>query len=423
MAATAVHQSGDIPSSEQRDRLDFPYRVVAYVSLFFLALLLSSSLLPDMLSDGISARLGNRDFVNYWAAAHLAANGDVATVFGPQAGYFDHLSLLMGPGFHWHNWSYPPHYLLLVMPLALVGYKLGIILFLLVTGLLFGTGLRAFMGGRDRLALVAVAPLIATNILVMQNGFLTAGLALWFLALRDKRSIVAGIFLGFLSVKPHLALPLLIIPVVERRWTLLLMSGLVTILLVLLSVGAFGIESWIGFARNVLPYQAKVVTDLEGSWLTMLPSLFGAVRLLGESATMALWIHMAIAVPALLLVLICLAAGRSPRLADMLLPISAFIVLPYAFNYDFGTAAAALALFIRREEALGRGFTNGEKRLLALAMLMPLIMIGIGALSRINIGPIILFAMLRLLLRRTGILSDVRGYALRLRPTPTRKAA
>lgn len=398
MPASAVDDSGGAGPQGRPGVVGLPYRIVCYVALICLALLLWSYG-QGLAAADIPTQLANKDFVNYWTAAHLAADGRIADIFGPQPRYFAHLTALMGPDFPWHNWSYPPHYLLLMMPLALVGYKLGIILFLLVTGLFFWTGLTAFMGGRDRLALVAVAPLAVANIFMIQNGFLTAGLALWFLALRDRRPVVAGICLGMLSIKPQLVLLLPIIPLVERRWTLLLTAGLTIAALVLLSTLAFGIEAWTGFFREILPYQAKVMARLDGSWLTMMPSLFGAVRLLGGSATAALWVHMIVAVPVLVLTLGGLIAGRASRLADILLPIATFVVLPYALNYDFGAAAAALALFVRRQEALGRTFAPAEQALLALAMLLPLIMIGIG-LYRIDIAPVVLLAVLVLILRR-----------------------
>jgi hypothetical protein len=406
MPASVVHDSRQSSRLNQRRALDLPYRLVGCISLFFLVLLLCW-FLPKLANKGISTELANRDFVNYWTAAHLAVEGRVADIFGPQPRYFAHLTELMGPDFPWHNWSYPPHYLLLMMPLALAGYKLGMVLFLLVTGLFFLTGLTAFMGRWDRLAIVAVSPLIATNIFMVQNGFLTSGLALWFLTLRDRRPIVAGICLGMLTIKPQLALLLPIIPLLERRWMLLLTAGLTTVGLVLLSALAFGMDSWIGFFREILPYQAKVMALLEGSWLTMVPSLFGGMRLLGWSATTALWVHMIVAVPMLVLTLLCLMAGHSGRLPDVLLPISMFVVLPYALNYDFGTAGAALALFIRREEALGRPFTVGEQMLLASAMLLPLVMIGIGV-SGLDIGPIVLLGVLALVVRRTGALRELR---------------
>jgi hypothetical protein len=83
-----------------------------------------------------------------------------------------------------------------------------------------------------------------------------------------------------------------------------------------------------------------------------------------------------------------------------------FLVLPYVLNYDFGVAGAALALFIRREEEFGRRFATGEQMLLALTMLLPLVMIGIGRVG-VDLGPIVLLGVCALMMQRTGAVGDV----------------
>jgi len=153
----------------------------------------------------------------------------------------------------------------------------------------------------------------------------------------------------------------------------------------------------------------------------MMPSLFGALRLLGWSATTSIAVHMAVAVPMLALTLLCVSIHRSPRFADILVPIATFVIMPYALSYDFGAASVALALFIRNEEAAGRPFQAGEQRLLALAMLLPLIMIGIGILTRVDIAPLVLVAVLLLIVNRTGTLTALQTQLARgLRRRPDR---
>jgi arabinofuranan 3-O-arabinosyltransferase len=131
------------------------------------------------------------------------------------------------------------------------------------------------------------------NTWTLQNGFLTSGLALWFLSLRERRPILAGICLGALTIKPQLGFLFPILLVIERRWTVMLVAGLTTVVMVLASIAAFGYAVWPSHALEVLPFQREVMMKLGGTFLTMMPSAFGMARLSGYESDTALAIHMA----------------------------------------------------------------------------------------------------------------------------------
>lgn len=396
---TSTHHAPQSPAA-------LPYRLVGMVALFLSVTILVAFLQNIFVETAFPAMadpaLADKDFANYWVAAHLAADGKVADVFGPQSRYFAHMLTAMGPELPSHNWSYPPHYLLLMMPLALVGYKMGMVLFLAATGTVFFTGLTAFMGRRDTLALLAVSPFVVLNAWVVQNGFLTSGLILWFLALRDKRPVLAGICLGLMTIKPQLGLLLLALPLIERRWLLLLSAALSMLALMIASILAFGIAAWVGFVHDILPYQGHVMTHLEGTFLTMVPSLYAGARMLGCDGPASLLIHMAIAVPVFILTLICIVMRPLRRVPDMILPTAIFLVIPYTLNYDLGVLGAAIALFIRQEEGAGRVIALPQQLILALAMLLPLVMLVVGK-SGVNIAPVVLLSVLALMMRRAFI--------------------
>ncbi|MDB5713518.1 MAG: hypothetical protein JWO15_915 [Sphingomonadales bacterium] len=379
-------------AKQRRDGL--PYRLVGLIALF-LGVMVAMVFLREGMSAGISPALADKDFANYWVAAHLAADGKVAVIFGPHPRYFAHMVAAMGPGFPWHNWSYPPHYLLIIMPLALVGYKTGMVLFLAVTGTLFFTGLNALMGRRDNLALLAVAPFLIINLWSVQNGFLTSGLILWFLALRDKRPVLAGICLGAMTIKPQLGVLLLLLPLIERRWLVLLTAAMTTAALVLASTWAFGSGAWVGFVREILPDQADVMANYVGAWLTMAPSTFAGARLLGLASSTALLVHMVVALPTLILTVFCIV--RRPAQRNIILPVAIFLIVPYTMNYDLGIVGAAIALFIRQQEAAGRRIPHLQQAILALGMLSPILTMVVGLLG-FSIAPLILLAVLAVFL-------------------------
>lgn len=133
--------------------LPTPYRLVVTTTATLAVMLVFTTIL-DLMADGISPGFANKDFANYWTAGKLVLSDRTMDLFGPQSIYFANLTAAFGLDYQWHNWSYPPHYLLLIWPLGLLGYKAAMMLFLGVTGPLC-LGAAGFRGPRqlDRLVI------------------------------------------------------------------------------------------------------------------------------------------------------------------------------------------------------------------------------------------------------------------------------
>ncbi len=356
-------------------------------------------------ADGVPAGFANKDFANYWTAGKLILDGRVMDLFGPHAGYFVHLTEAFGPDYQWHNWGYAPHYLLLVWPLGFFGYKAAMMLFLAATGLLYWWAARRFAPGTGALLALILLPYVSHNIWVAQNGFLFAGLGLGALALRAERPVLAGIMLGFLTIKPQLGLLFPLLLLVERRWLVIASASVSTLALVALSAAIFGIDAWRGYLGEVVPYQTLVMRELGGTFLAMLTSVYGALRSWGAGADAALLGHMVLAVPALAVIVVALPLARTDADRSVLLLLAAFLVTPYALTYDLGLAMPAIALMASRLTAEQR--THGMW--LALAAILPIVMMQIGNL-RIPIAPVVLAACFFIALRQAGV--PERGLAL-----------
>lgn len=83
--------------------------------------------LSGLLSAKLELSFANRDFVNYWLAGRLILSGDVSTLFS-QATHQAALELATGlQGMEIRNWSYPPHFLLLLGWLGWLPYPLSLI--------------------------------------------------------------------------------------------------------------------------------------------------------------------------------------------------------------------------------------------------------------------------------------------------------
>lgn len=355
-----------------------------------------------------------RDFANYWMAARLAAEGSLQTLFDPVA-YLARLRAEFGADYPWHAWSYPPHFLFFCLPLLPMPYFVAWAAFLGATLLFFLAGARAFVlatfpqgEGRAiwRDALFGLLPLafIVANIRFAQNGFLTAGLLLFALANWRSRPLVAGIFLGLLTIKPQLGLLLPLLLLLDRNWTAILAACATAALLALASVAAFGWQPWIDYVNLTLPYQGRVLTEFGAgdAYPAMMLSAFAAARVLGLDAAAAWAAHAPFALAGLVLLAKILrnSGDDANRFAALLL--ATFLVVPYTFNYDAGAlvvVCAALAVRSRGEwrAAADRGIPapalEYRYRMLCLAGALP-ILANLLAVYVAPLGPAILLAIL-----------------------------
>lgn len=391
-----------------------PYRIVAITAPALLVIHIAT-LVWALIDPGTPASVADKDFANYWMAGQLIREGRVMDLFGPHPAYFAHLTDAFGADFPWHNWSYPPHYLLLVWPLGFFTYEVAMVVFLAATGGLFLIVLRILAREAGPMVWVAAGPFVAHNFWVAQNGYVSASLGLGALALRERRPVLAGILLGFLTVKPQLGLLFPFLLVAERRWSMIASAALTTVALVAASVAVFGVEAWEGYFDEVVPYQAYVMRALEGTFLAMMPAFYGALRNWTVTPDLALTLHLLVAVPVALVTIVAFFRVADARYRTALLVLGTFVVTPYALSYDLGLLVPALALLAGNGTA---GWPEDRHRiaLLAVAMLLPVVMMPLGEMY-LSLAPFVLLAVYAIALSEAGLASlDAWTRSARLTP-------
>lgn len=379
-----------------------PYRIVAITAPALLVVHVAT-LVWALIDPGTPASVADKDFANYWMAGQLIREGRVMDLFGPHPVYFAHLTAAFGADFPWHNWSYPPHYLLLVWPLGYLDYEVAMLVFLAATGGLFLVVLHVLAREAGPMVWVAAGPFIAHNFWVAQNGYISASLGLGALALRDKRPVLAGVLLGLLTVKPQLGLLFPFLLLAEKRWSMIASAALTTLLLVGASSAIFGVETWKGYFDEVVPYQAFVMRALEGTFLAMMPAFYGALRNWTVAPDVALTLHLLVAIPVALVTIVAFFKVADVRYRTALLVLGTFVVTPYALSYDLGLLVPALALLAGSGTA---GWPEDRHRiaLLAVAMLLPVVMMPLGEMY-LSLAPFVLLAVYWRVLSETGLTS------------------
>jgi hypothetical protein len=342
--------------------------------------------------DGLHYVIG-WDFVNSWMGGKAALAGNPAIYFD-----HDHYNLLLRQAFGAdlpdHNWSYPPHVLLLLWPFGLFPYLASYALWI-------AAGLGFFLwaaseGKLDRglLLFLALSPIALVLVLTGQNGFFTGALLLAVLWQWDKRPALAGVMLGLLTVKPQLILLLPLVLVMTRRWRRLGFAALTALAMAGLTTLIYGVNIWRDYLVHAVPFQNLVLTQGKGLMLGMMPTAFTNARLMGAPLSVAWALQAIVSVIALGATVWTFLKRRDPLLSAALLLTASLLVTPYAFNYDMAALIAVLARL---------GMRSGNERVdvvLILAVWMLPVVMMLGFFVQIAGSTLVLLALLNRLVER-----------------------
>jgi arabinofuranan 3-O-arabinosyltransferase len=311
------------------------------------------------------------DFVNVWSAGRLVLDGHPALAYDWDIQKQVQVAVL-GQSYEGNfAWHYPPPFLFVAAVLAHFPYAMAFAGWAAVSFVPYLAVMCAIVGRNFGLLLAAAFPVVFTNALVGQNGFLTASLVGGTLVLMPTRPILSGICLGLLSYKPQYGLLFPLVLVAASQWKVFCTAGAVAVLMASLSWLAFGTESWQAFFHWMPMFSQAFLTEGRAPWGKM-QSIFALVRYFGgteQLGWMFQWI-MSGAV-AVLLALMWRSRSVSYPLKAASLAAGALLVTPYLFLYDLMVLAIAVAFLVRI--GLDEGFARHE--LPALGLVAALLMI------------------------------------------------
>jgi arabinofuranan 3-O-arabinosyltransferase len=311
------------------------------------------------------------DFVNVWSAGRLVLDGHPALAYDwdiQKAVQVTVLGQSYEGNFAWH---YPPPFLFVAAVLAHFPYAVAYAGWALVSFLPYLAAMRAIVGRWFGFLLAAAFPVVFTNTLVGQNGFLTASLIGGTLVLLPRWPVLSGICLGLLSYKPQYGLLFPLVLIAAAQWRVFFTASVVAVLMAMLSWLAFGTESWQAFVHWMPMFNKAFLVEGRAPWGKM-QSIFALVRYFDGPESFA-WILQWImsATVAVLLALLWRSRKVQYPLKAAALAASTLLVTPYLFLYDEMVLAIAVAFLIRI--GLDEGFARHE--LPALGLVAALLMI------------------------------------------------
>ncbi len=316
------------------------------------------------------------DFVNVWSAGRLVLEGHAAQAYDWDIQKQLQVAVLgqSYPGnFAWH---YPPPFLFVATLLAHFPYAVAFIGWAAASLVPYLAVMRAIVGRPFGLLLAAAFPVVLTNTLVGQNGFLTASLIGGTLYLMPLRPVLAGICLGLLSYKPQYGLLFPLVLIAASQWTVFVTAAIVAAAMALLSWFAFGTESWQAFFHWMPMFSQAFLTEGRAPWGKM-QSLFALVRYFGGAEQLAWGFQWIMSGGVAVLLALMWRSRVSYSLKAAALAAGTLLITPYLFLYDLMVLAIAVAFLVRI--GLKQGFQRHELPALGVAALLLMLFPLVGA--------------------------------------------
>jgi Glycosyltransferase family 87 len=347
-------------------------------------------------SDG---QVSATDFVNVWAGGRQALDGYPAAAYDVTV-HKAAEDAALGHGFEGeYPWIYPPTFLFVAALLALLPYVPAYAIWAVATFPAYVAAVRAIVGHRVGFLFACAYPGILSNLMVGQNGFLTAALLGGFLVTLQRQPLLAGCMLGLLSFKPHLGILVPLVLIAGACGRVIAAAAVTVVALAAASAFAFGWGTWEAFFHALPAASQATLTEGRGDF-AKLQSVFTATRWLGGGEGLA-WALQGSLV-GVLAILVCVM-WRSRISFDMkaaALATGALLATPYLFLYDLVVLAVPMAFLIR---AGGQsGLLPGEWPGLGLACLL----IFIFPVLKAPVGLAAIFVVGLLIIRRVLVERD-----------------
>ncbi|SAK65232.1 membrane protein [Caballeronia hypogeia] len=347
---------------------------------------------------------GGGDFLTFWAAARITDAGAPLEAYSWPA--IKHIAAQFSPDIPMPGpWFYPPNFLLIARPLAWMPGGVAYGLFAALSSALFVWLMRRALPARHMLVWILAFPGLWLNAAQGQNAAITASLVLAALLSMPARPVLAGVFIGLLSIKPHLAILFPIALACAGMWRTFLAAAVTALLFTGVSVAVFGI--------GIVPVFLHGLSDANGYIAAgVLPwdqtaSLFATLRMAHVAAGPA---YVAQACQAALAVCAVAWVWRNSTQLEVratALVAATFMISPYIYNYDAVWLGVPVALITAR--ALRDGWLRGERVILVVAWMYPQMADLMSIHFGIGPGPLVFASLIFLAVRRARLESADAG--------------
>jgi hypothetical protein len=374
-------------------------RVTNYPKILFLGFLVIGSVLTfttEYMVDSKGRPIGH-DFIAFWAASYLGLTGhpydayDFSLLFGAE-------QIAIPAARYVYPWYYPPSFYLLILPLALLPYLTAYFAFMVSTLGSYLFVLRRIIHGNVAMWCLAGFSGLWVNIFHGQNAFLTASLAGAGLLCMRHKPVCAGVCIGLLIIKPHLAILFPIALIATGAWRTFAVAAATASAFLGISMAVLGMST-LKASLGSLHYARLFLEEGMLPWSKM-PTVFSFLRLLGVPVGWSYSFHGVIALGAGVIVWRVWRRCLDWNIRGATLMTATFLISPYVFDYDLAWLAFPIAWMV--VTGLRDGWLLWEREVLVGAWLLPLLMVPIGNSLNLQLGPFVLVGLLWITARRAG---------------------
>ena len=181
---------------------------------------------------------------------------------------------------------------------------------------------------------------------------LTAALLGGGLSVMDRRPRLAGLILGCMVIKPHLALAVPLALLISRRWVVLLHAALSGAILLTVSSLSLGWDIWPAFehaSSQARAWLEQGAADPDNRFL----SVFALVRRQGGMLGLAYGLQLLSAAGVAFALERALRRRLSPALEKALIVLATLLLTPFLWPYDLSVLAFPLAWLAAEWSAWG----------------------------------------------------------------------
>jgi hypothetical protein len=368
-------------------------RLAAYPKLF-LAVYVVSAAVWLLRSKGLIDPGGHpigADFIDPWSASWLTLHGAPSAVYDLGRLWSVERAAAADPAVGFAGFHYPPIYLLIILPLALLPYAWSLLVWTTATYGAYLATMWKIDPVRDSLWLAVAFPGALVNLTNGQNGFLTLALLGGGLLTLERRPILAGVMFGLMSYKPQYGILVPIFLLATGRWRTIGSASVTVVILAALSFAIFGAQTWQAFFSSIA-FTRHVVLEQGGSGFEKLQSAFAAARLWGFSIATSYAVQAAVSLIAAIVVIWIWRRTPTFELHAAALATGVLLMTPYMMDYDLVVLALPIAWIAL--EARRNGFLPYEKSLLAFVWLLPLFARSLAGHAKIPIAPLAILLLL-----------------------------
>ncbi|TWJ09812.1 glycosyltransferase family 87 protein [Altererythrobacter ishigakiensis] len=287
----------------------------------------------------------------YWAGGIQALSGEPSLIYRGET-FDQYLAELHGlPNGSDLRFPYPPSLLLLLWPLGLLPFEFAWATFVVVGMAAFFLIARKFVDQITAVGMILAMGGPIHSIQLGQNGFYTAALLAGGLLALQRSKVLAGVLIGVLAFKPHLAIVGFFALLIWREWRALGWAIGTVLAMAVLSAVVFGPSIWLEFIAGNVSFADEVATSRRETLLknfhqTTLSLTIPVLGMTGGLVAQALVALVALAVA---------AKVKERHLAIVGVLAATLLVAPYSFIYDSTMLVLACAILIHHDRQLSLG--------------------------------------------------------------------